>query len=112
MLLYKILDNDLIKVKLEPKLGTMSCSGINGILLNYYISEYELIVYIQLTEGKENAFNKMNYYKDKQNVLNDCKIVSTEWIHCKKIKDISEYYGFDHLELKKFEENIYYYKEK
>lgn len=90
----------------------MSCSGINGILLNYNIPEYELKVYMQLVEGKENAFNEMNHYKDKTNILHNCKIASTEWIHFLKVKDISECYGFDQLELKKFEENIYYYEYK
>jgi hypothetical protein len=41
--------------------------------------------------------------------MNHYKVASTEWIHCLKVKDISECYGFDQLELKKFEENIYNY---
>lgn len=112
MLLYEILDNEIIKIKLEPNIWKMNCSGIEDILINYHISEYELKVYIQLTENKENAFNKINDYKDKYNILHNCKIASTEWLYCKKTKDISECYGFDQLELKKIEENIYYYEYK
>lgn len=112
MLLYEILDNDMIRVKLLPNILKMSTSNIKGIIMNYHVSEYELKVYMQLVEGKENAFNEMNYYKDKSNILYNCKIASTEWLHCNKIKDISECFGFDQLELKKNEKNIYYYKYK
>lgn len=45
-------------------------------------------------------------------ILHNCKVASTEWIHCLKVKDISECLGFDQLKLKKFEENIYYYEYK
>lgn len=110
MLLYEAIDNDIIRVKLLPNILKMSTSNIKSIIMNYHVSEYELNIYIQLTQNKENAFNKINDYKDKTNRLYNCKMASTEWLYCKKIKDISECYGFDQLELEKNEENIYYYK--
>jgi hypothetical protein len=107
MLIYEKLTDTLIRIKLEPSSIYAQSSDSNlkdqnnnkSILLNYYIPEYEMNVYIDLTKGKDNAFEETNRYR----------LPSEKWVYCKTSKEIEQCSGFDRLKLEKTEGNIYYY---
>lgn len=108
MLLYERIDNDIFRVKLQPEIYSREDDN-SSILLNYFIPEYEMEVYIQLTEGKENAFNNINNYSDVTNIMYNFKIASTEWLYCKNQLNIEDCDDFYMLELKNVENNIKHY---
>lgn len=107
MLVYENLTDKLIRVRLEPSsiYAQSSSSDLEdqnnnkSILLNYYIPEYEMNVYIELTKGKDNAFEETDRYR----------LPSGKWVYCKTTKKIENCSGFERLELKRSEGNVYYY---
>lgn len=72
MLLYENLSNNLIRIKLEPEKFTKSIYTKNidtklekvygDILLNYFIPEYEMDIYVELTNENKNAFVETDSY--------------------------------------------------
>lgn len=109
MLLYKKLSDTLIRVKIEPS-TYIQCSSSNledknnnkSILLNYFIPDAEMNVYLDLTQENDNAFEETSRYR----------LPSEKWVYCKQSKIIENCLYFDSLELKKLEGNIYYYNRK
>lgn len=106
MLVYEKISETLIRIRLDPSTYVQGSSSHledknnnKGILLNYFIPEYEMNVYLELTKGKDNAFDETTRYR----------LPSEKWVYCKTSKIIEDCFGFDRLELKRTDGNIYYY---
>lgn len=109
MLIYEKISDTLIRVKIEPSTYLQSSSSFSedknnnkSILLNYFIPDAEMNVYLELTKENDNAFEETSRYK----------LPSEKWVYCKQSKKIESCLDFDGLELKRTDGNIYYYNRK
>lgn len=102
MLTYESLTDRLIRIRLEP--GSTYCQSHGGksIILNYYVPQSEMKVYLELTQGKESAFVETNRYR----------LPSGDWVYCKPPKKIEQCDGFEELEQHSKTGNVYQYKDK
>lgn len=110
MLSYESLSDTLIRVKLQPNNWNTRSSATQRLLhdhrtnnkeviVNYELSSTELDIYIELTRGKENAFEDTGKYR----------LPSEKWIYCKTDWKIEQCQGFGELELGKQDGNVSYY---
>ncbi|CAO3630592.1 unnamed protein product [Cunninghamella blakesleeana] len=115
MILYEQLSDTLIRVRMEPNIYVQSTSfsyskeegfkedeSDKFILLNYFIPDADMDVYLELTKGNPDAFEETRIYK----------IPSEKWVYCKKGKKIEQCFSFDSLELKRKNGAISFYTRK
>lgn len=102
MLYYEILRDSRIRVKLEPTSNhTLEDSADSkGLLLNYYIPEKEMGVYLELTGDGANAFSTAKRYL----------LPTEEWVYCERAPRIEDCMFFHELTLDSQDGDVLKYK--